>query len=622
MSQPKTCHRRNIHVAIALLSVASITEAEEPKYSPYADRAYPENVYWGDTHVHTSRSPDAYTLMNRLDPEVAYRFAKGETVVSQTGLRLRIGRPLDFLVVSDHAMFMGVFSALDSADPLLLDTEVGKRWYALSQQGMMDKVLADLTEIFHGDGSFTMDRSFKKAMWDDVIADAEKHNDPGKFTAFIGYEWTSTVGGDNLHRNIIFRDACSRAEQVVPFSSVDATDSPDPEGLWRWMEDYEQTTGGRVLAIPHNGNMSNGLMFADKTFSGEDLTRQYAETRSRWEPLYEVTQIKGDGETHPYLSPDDGFADFETWDFGNMGIPVGEKSESMLKHEYARSALKLGLEFEAKLGVNPFKFGMIGSTDAHTSFAGANENNFFGKMSADEPDETGRFNQPTGLSFIPRVARYVASGYAAVWAMENTRESLFDAMQRKETYATSGPRIVLRFFGGWDFEQGDELRPDYVDTGYRKGVPMGGNLINPPNGQSPAFIIVASKDPDGANLDRIQVVKGWLDDNGETHEKVYNVAVSDGRRIGRNGKVKPLKHTVDLESATYFNSIGDPTLATPWTDPDFDPGQRAFYYVRVLEIPTPRWTTYDAAFFNESRPEDVPAIIQERAYSSPIWYTP
>ena len=603
--------------ALQLLITVGITVAEETTYSPYADRNYPENVYWGDTHVHTSRSFDAYSSMNRLDPEIVYRFAKGETVISHSGQKVRIGKPLDFLVVTDHAEFTGVLSGLDAADPQLLESDIGKRWHELYKLDKRQQVLQELFNIsIRGEQYGTVNDSFRRSVWKEIVDQADKHYEPGKFTALIGYEWSSTPGFDNLHRNVIFRDGAENFEHTLPFSSLD---SYDPEDLWAWMQDYEATTGGRVLAIPHNGNMSNGQMFVDKTFSGDELTREYAQTRSRWEPLYEMTQFKGDGETHSYLSPDDGFADFETWDF--LEMVAESRNDAMLQYEYARSALKLGLSLESQLGANPFKFGMIGSTDAHTSFSEAAENNFFGKYANEEPTGPGR---PASEALVPgiQIAAYAASGYAAVWATENTRESIFDAMQRRETYATTGPRMVLRFFGGWEFEPGHELHPNYVNIGYTNGVPMGGELINAPEGESPDFLIVASSDPDGANLDRIQVVKGWLDDDGQTQEKVYNVAVSDDRRIRRNGSVKPLKHTVDLETATYLNSIGNATLATTWTDPNFDPDQQAFYYVRVLEIPTPRWTTFDAAFFNEPRPDDVPAIIQERAYSSPIWYTP
>ena len=617
MIKPSTVRLQTILTSMALVTLANANVAEDRNYSPYADRSYPENVYWGDTHVHTSRSFDAYSRMNRLDPEIVYRFAKGETVISHSGQKVRIGKPLDFLVVTDHAEYTGVLLGLDVEDPELLQSGLGKRWHELYQSDKRQQVLQEIYDIsIHGKQYGSVNERFRRPVWKEIVDQADKHYAPGKFTAFIGYEWSSTPGFSNLHRNVIFRDGANNFEDILPFSSLD---SYDPEDLWDWMENYEKTTGGKVLAIPHNGNMSNGEMFIDKTFSRENMTLQYAETRSRWEPLYEMTQFKGDGETHPYLSPDDGFADFETWDF--LDLADERRNNSMLQFEYARSALKMGLSLESQLGANPFKFGMIGSTDAHTSFAEAGESSFLGKYAIEEPTGPGRAGKE-GLVPGIEIAAYAASGYAAVWASENSREAIFDAMRRKETYATTGPRIRLRFFAGWDFEQGNELRPDYVDIGYRKGVPMGADLINAPEGQSPDFIVVASKDPDGANLDRIQIVKGWLASDGQTHEKVYNVAVSDDRRILRNGSVRPLQHTVDLDTATYFNSIGEATLATTWTDPDFEPDQRAFYYVRVLEIPTPRWTTYDSVFFNEPRPEEVPAIIQERAYSSPIWYTP
>lgn len=601
-------------IAVALSAAASYGVTDQHKnYSPYADRNYPENVYWGDTHVHTSRSPDAYSWGNRLDPDVAYRFAKGETVLSHTGQKLRIATPLDFLVVTDHAEFTGVFPKLDAEDPDLLKTDLGKRWHGMYQEGKREEVMWEFVGSLYGDLVLSPSRKHQQSVWEEVTQAAETYNEPGKFTAFIGYEWSSLIDGNNLHRNIVFRDGADKASQVVPFSSLD---SSDPEDLWQWLKDYEAKTGGKILAIPHNGNLSNGTMFPDKTISGEALTRRYAETRSRWEPIYEVTQVKGDGEAHPSLSPDDGFADFGTWDFGNLRVPATPKEEWMLKHEYARSGLKLGLKFEEELGANPFKFGMIGSTDSHTSFANASEDNFFGKFGLEEPAPDRTKESKTTSEQL------VSSGYAAVWAKENTRESIFDAMQRKETYATTGSRIVLRFFGGWDFDKDDALRPDFVDIGYTRGVPMGADLMRSSQGKAPNFLIVASKDPIGANLDRIQVVKGWLDQNGKPQEKVYDVALSDGRKVNRRGKVKPLKHTVDVKTAIYKNSIGDAELSTVWTDPDFDAQERAFYYVRVLEIPTPHWSTYDAAYFKKPVSPAMPDIIQERAYSSPIWYTP
>ena len=452
-----------------------------------------------------------------------------------------------------------------------------------------------------------------------MTSSADTYNDPGRFTAFIGYEWTTMPKGDNLHRVVVFKDGADKAGQVVPFS---AFDSEDPEDLWTYLGGYEKNTGGEVMAIAHNGNVSNGLMFSDKTVEGKPLSQAYAKTRSRWEPLYEVTQMKGDGEAHPYLSPDDEFADYETWDKGNLD-GTSAKKKSMLKYEYGRSALKLGLKHEANLGVNPFKFGLIGSTDAHTALATSEENNQWGKLTSKEPNNH-RAETPIIPSKTPGLTTWgfeqAASGYAAVWAKENTREALFEAMQRRETYATTGPRMTVRFFGGWDYTSDDVHRPSFADIGYAKGVPMGGDLSNAPKGKAPSFIVQAAKDPDGANLDRVQVVKGWLDSQGTTHEKVYDVALADGRNPG--AKAASIGSTVDVENATYTNTIGDVELATVWSDPDFDAGQRAFYYVRVIEIPTPRWTAYDKKFFSNEMPEGTEMVTQERAYTSPIWYTP
>ena len=600
-----------------VLTASVIATAEQPEvdYSPYADRQFPENLYWGDTHVHTNLSTDAYTFENKdRSMEFAYRFAKGKTVISSSGQPVRLSRPLDFIVLTDHAEYLGIFPALASKNSDIVDTNIGRHWRSLFDKGDYAKAFEEVMEVKLDEKNIKQDRPFLTSVWHQVTAEADRANEPGKFTAFIGYEWTSMPTGNNLHRNIVFRDSATKANQVVPFSAID---SHDPEDLWNYLASYESKTGGRVLAIPHNGNTSNGTMFPDKNAMGDPLSKSYAETRMRWEPIYEVTQIKGDGESHPYLSPEDDFADFENWDEGNFGNPVLKKEKWMLQHEYARGALKLGLKQEARLGVNPFKFGMIGSSDAHTSLAAVEENNFFGKYPTDEP------NSKRSHLLIPLdVTKYGASGYAAVWATENTREAIFDAMQRKETYATTGSRIMVRFFGGWDFARDDHQRPDFVAHGYLKGVPMGGDLISAPKNQSPRFLIVASKDPLGANLDRIQVIKGWLDADGAVQEKIYNVGLSDGRKVNRKGQVQALKSTVDIETATYKNSIGAIQLATVWEDPDFNPEQRAFYYVRVLEIPTPRWTTYDAAFFGIKPPESIPAVIQERAYTSPIWYTP
>jgi hypothetical protein len=465
-----------------------------------------------------------------------------------------------------------------------------------------------------------------RSMWERITEAAETYNEPGVFTAFIGFEWTSSPGGNNLHRNVVFRDDKHRADRVLPFSNYDST---DPEDLWTWMESYEKTTGGELLALAHNGNLSNGLMFDDVTRSGTPLDRAYAERRMRREPIYEVTQIKGDGEAHPLLSPNDEFADYGTWDKGSFGPEP--KTEEMLPREYAREALKRGLSYDSKLGANPFKFGVVGSTDTHTALATTQEDNFFGKATPAEPGEEGRldetitgyFQEEDGPDITIRHVQSLAAGLAAVWATENTREAIFDAMQRKEVYATTGTRITVRVFGGWDFEPDDIHRPDFAHLGYTHGVPMGGDLHAAPVGKVPKIVIRALRDPDGANLDRVQIIKGWLDASGKLHERIFDVAVSDDREIGADGRcATPVGDTVDVEEASFTNSIGEPMLFAYWEDPSFSPTERAFYYVRVLEIPTPRWTTYDAAFFGSDLPDGVPASQQERAYTSAIWYTP
>jgi hypothetical protein len=616
-----------IVLSIAILSTSSVYAQEHAtptkSYSPYAGSDQPRNVYWGDTHLHTTYSPDAGLTGNeKLTPADAYRFARGEEVEAHNGMKAKLNRPLDFLVVTDHAEYMGIVPLIRDSDPQLLKNEWGKRWHDMYKAGP-DQALAAALEIVSGSIATgeqrIKDDNITRSVWDLQTSTADKYNNPGHFTAFIGYEWTTMPKGNNLHRVVIFKDGAGKASQVLPFS---AFDSEDPEDLWAFLESYEKKTGGEIMALAHNGNVSNGLMFSDKTVEGKPLSRAYAKMRSRWEPLYEVTQMKGDGEAHPYLSPNDEFADYETWDKGNLD-GTSAKKKSMLEYEYARSALKLGLKHEENLGVNPFKFGLIGSTDAHTALATSEEDNQWGKLTSKEPNNH-RAETPIIPSKTPGLTTWgfeqAASGYAAVWAKENTRASLFEAMQRRETYATTGPRITVRFFGGWDYKMDDVARPNFADVGYAKGVPMGGDLSNAPKDKSPMFIVAASKDPDGANLDRVQVIKGWLDKKGKLHEKVYDVALADGRRAGASAK--SIGSTVDVEDASYTNTIGDPELSTVWTDPKFDPKERAFYYVRVIEIPTPRWTAFDKKFFKNEMPKKAKMVGQERAYTSPIWYTP
>lgn len=599
-------------------------QGNEPDYSPFVDQHFPNRVYWGDTHMHTSNSPDAGLVGNTLGPDMAYRFARGEEVTSSTGLRVKLKRRLDFLVVSDHSEYMGLAPMLQTGDPALLADPTGKRWYDMFNAGKEEAYAAfrEAVQSVTEGNLLIKNEGVMRTVWERNNATADEFNEPGKFTAFIGYEWSSMPGGRNLHRVVIFRDAADRANQVVPFSSID---SPDVENLWAYLADYEAKTGGRVLAIPHNGNGSNGLMFSETTFSGQPLDRDYAEARMRWEPIYEVTQIKGDGEAHPILFPDDEFADFENWDKGSLDGSAA-KEDWMLKHEYARSALQLGLQFEARIGANPFKFGMIGSTDAHTSLATTREDNYFGKFSGTEP-AAERYKHYVIQSFVDEElstfsAEEVASGLAAVWARENTREALFNAMQQKEVYATTGSRILVRVFAGWDFKADEVERPDFAERGYASGVPMGGDLTSAPSGKAPSFMIRALRDPDNANLDRVQVIKGWVGSDGNTQERIYDVACADGRAISDRRCERSVGSTVDVADASYTNTIGDPLLTAYWVDPDFDPQQRAFYYVRVIEIPKPRWSAYDQKRFGIKMPDNVPMTVQDRAYTSPIWYTP
>jgi hypothetical protein len=605
--------------------------AEKQLYSPYAGRNFPTRPFFGDTHLHTGFSMDAGAFGARLTPRDAYVFAKGNEIRSSSGQLAKLSRPLDFLVVADHSDGMGFFPLLLGGDPNIMADPQGRKWSDMVTSGKGAEAAMEIIQNF---GKGTISKAIMplpgtpayRGAWQKTIKAAEEANDPGRFTAFIGYEWTSNTGGNNLHRNVIFRDNSDKASQVEPYTTMKPLGSDNPVDLWKWMQAYEEKTGGDVLAIAHNGNLSNGRMFPVVEAFGRKLDREYAENRARWERLYETTQTKGTGESHPYLSPNDEFADFEIWDKGNLDGSVA-KTKDMLQYEYARSALKNGLVLEAKLGVNPYKFGLIGSSDAHTGLAAMEEENFFGKTTPQEPNPermTKAFfdNPKTGVKVMDWEVG--ASGYAAVWATENTREALFDAMERRETYATTGPRMIVRFFGGWEFAPQDSHNRLPAVIGYTKGVPMGGDLGSVPAGQVPTFLVAALKDPIGANLDRIQIVKGWLDEKEQVQEKIYDVVWGDAdkRKPDADGKLPAVGSTVDVKNATWTNTIGDPELITVWKDPDFDAGQRAFYYARVLEIPTPRWTAYDAKRFGVEPLPGTTMTLQERAYTSPIWYAP
>ena len=593
------------------------------EFSPYVGRSYPTQVYWGDQHLHTEISVDAGTMV-RLGQEDAYRFARGEEVTSTTGVKAKLSRPLDWLVISDHAEMYGLMPKLLKGDPNLLKNKVAKKWYDALKSGDKKTQFATLMEIVGAlnkkDPPFDTIKITKNA-WKEYTALADRYNDPGRFSAIIGYEYTSR-GGYNLHRNVLFRGDASVANQTLPFSQFD---SQNPEDLWKALDQFEQKTGADVLAIPHNGNLSNGLMFSVESNDGKPYSKELAALRAKMEPLVEVTQIKGDGESHPFLSPNDEFADYETWDDANLdGTEI--KKQEMLQYEYARSALKIGLQMEEKLGVNPFKFGMASGTDGHTALTAVEENNFFGKHPGVEPDPKRWEHVVIKSSLDDKLTtlgwQQAAGGYTGVWATENTREAIFDAMIRKETYATTGPRMRVRLFGGWEFTEEDSQSRMPARIGYDKGVPMGGDLYDAPKGKAPTFLVAAVKDPYSGNLDRIQIIKGWLDKKGETHEKVYDVAWSGDRKPGKDGKLPAVGNTVDVKKATWTNSIGAPELVTTWEDPDFDPKEKAFYYARVIEIPTPRWTAYEAKRYGVEMPENVPMITNERAYTSPIWYNP
>ncbi|MEP4485105.1 MAG: DUF3604 domain-containing protein [Halioglobus sp.] len=600
-------------------------------YSPYAERAFPNNVFWGETHLHTGLSLDAGLFGNILGHDDAYRFARGEQITSSGGLQVKLGRPLDWLVITDHSDMMGIAADIQSGAPNILANPKGKEWAEGFQKGgaaageaafdlithfAQMKVPKELVEQY-SPGSKVYDN-----LWSDITKTADAYNDPGHFTTLIGFEWTSVPKGFNLHRNVILRDGGEHARQVVPLTTQPPLGTTDPLDLYQWLQDYEDKTGGQALAISHNGNLSNGWLFPlTDTYAGGKVDKNYVELRAKWEPLYEVTQIKGDGETHPFLSPNDEFADYETLAKGNLDL-TQLKEDDMLQREYAREALKNGLMLEKKLGTNPYKFGMVGATDSHTGLSTAEEDNYFGKSTSVEPSPT-RIGHPFIKSDLATIEGYelAASGYQGVWANENTREAIFDAMARKETYATTGPRIPVRFFGGWNFTEEDLRSRAPAFRGYEKGVPMGSDLPAG-KGDAPTFMVYALRDPVGANLDRIQIVKGWMDSDGKTHEKVYDVAWSDNRTPDANGKLPPVGNTVDLEAANWTNTIGASELATVWKDPDFNRKDQAFYYARVIEIPTPRWIVYDAVRYGAKIPDEAKKIQQERAYTSPIWYAP
>ncbi len=614
--------------------------------TPVASQDEPTQLFWGDTHLHTSYSFDAFMNGNKsADPDTAYRWAKGQPVIHPYNrARVQLDRPLDFLVVADHAELMGVIRAIHLEEPEL--PEMGflgsiRRWFSIRvlnsklEEGTAGELFLELlpssAEKPGGDPvadpanvlptrAFGDTRDMEQIAWNEIVDAAERHNDPGKFTSFVGWEWSSIPTGANLHRVVMSPDA-SLAKQYLPFGS---DDSQYPEDLWAWLEETSENTGAQFLAIPHNSNISKGYMFSDTTLKGAPITRAYAEQRMRWEPVAEITQIKGDSETHPSLSPDDEFADFEGYEF-YIQKTDGGYAYAPGKGDFVRSGLKTGLEVEAAVGANPFKFGVIGSTDSHSGLASADEDNFWGKMARDSTPETKR-NFGIGRRAVTGW-NMAAQGLAAVWAEENSREAIFAAFKRREVYGTTGPRMKLRFFAGWDYSDLNDDMNNLVEIGYRDGVPMGGDLVRPTgangrDGSAPSFIIQAVKDPVGVGLDRVQVVKGWLDSEGRSHERIFNVAWAGERSLDESGNLPPLPETVDETTGRLTEDLGAPELITVWQDPEFNVDELAFYYLRVLEVPTARHSLLDAIALQIDPPKEGPAVQQERAYSSPIWYTP
>ena len=587
---------------------------------------FPDRPYWGDTHLHTDVSVDAFGFGVRLGAEDALKFARGEEVIATTGTAARLDRPLDFLVIADHSDAMGATRRLYDAPRMMVRDPTLRRWRDMMHESpdQSTRAVAELITAAANDeipGALRDPERQAKAtrdLWDRHLALLDRYNDPGTFTAFAGFEWTLMPGGNNLHRVVMFRDGSAKTGEVMPYPGLDG----DVRGLWDYMDAYEQKTSGKVLAIPHNSNLSNGMMFELVGPDGGPMSADYARRRAAREPVVEVTQIKGDSETHSFLSPNDEFASFGDagWDLGNLPL-TAKTTPDMFAGSYVRSALLRGLTLEQRMGANPYAFGMIGSTDSHTALATADEDNFFGKHTGNEP-KSDRAMLPQNLG--TRQGRfgwhYLASGYAAAWARGNTRAEIFDAFMRREVYATTGSRMVVRLFAGFDFSESD-WEGDWVRAGYTRGVPMGGDLVDA--GRAPVFLVSALKDPDGANLDRVQIVKGWLDADGTQREKVYNIAWS-GREGASADALPPVGDTVDRAKASYANSIGAAELRATWTDPDYRAGQRAFYYVRVLEIPTPNWVLFDAKRFGLKLPSEVveASVTQERAYSSPVWLRP
>jgi len=573
-----------------------------------------KNVYFGEEHMHTTNSPDAFVIGTRGTWEDAYKWAMGEEIVlSTTKEKIKKSTPLDFVAITDHAEYFGVMpSLIDPNDPLY-NTELGKKMRdpnakPSDSDSAINQILGSL--ISGNPMKEFVNPKLSMGNWKRYVDTANKYNKPGKFTTMVAWEWTSIPNGRNMHRNVFFRDKFPEA----PFT---AFDSIQPGDLWTFQE-IQRGLGRDNLAIPHNANVSDGWMFSPNTFLGGPMDARDAARQNLNEPLMEIIQTKGQSDTHPLMSPNDEFAEFEM--FENM-INVGQPSQ--VKYGYMRQGLVEGMIHEEKLGTNPFKYGIVAGSDSHAAYTPNEEFNFHGTHGLLDDTPEKRMN-PNKNASGDVAARVGSAGITAVWAEENTREGLFDAMKSKETYGTSGPLIRLRFFGGWSYPKDLVNKDDFVKQAYAGGVPMGRDLPAKA-GKAPTFAVWALKDPESGNLDRIQIIKAFVNKWGRPDEKIYDVVWSDEqtRSIDASGKLTPVGNTVNIEKATYSNdTIGANQLRAVWTDPDFNPAQRALYYVRVLEIPTPRWSTYDAAKLGIAPLENVPATLQERAWSSPIWYTP
>jgi hypothetical protein len=572
------------------------------------------NVYFGEQHLHTQNSPDAFVVNTRGTWEDAYNYAMGnEITLSTTGEKIRKTTPYDFVGITDHSEYFGVMPSLIDPDDPLYGSELGKQMrdpnmIPSAPDSPINQILSSIITNVPMEQFVTP--ALQQANWGRYIETANKFNQPGKFTTLIAYEWTSIPNGRNMHRNVYWRGDAPAA----PFSSFD---SIYPQDLWTYME-FNRNVGLESIAIPHNANVSDGWMFSHNTFLGGPMDARHAFRQQANEPVMEIIQTKGQSEAHPAMSPNDEFAEFEM--FPNM-INVAQPSQ--INYGYMRQGLAEGMILEEKLGTNPFKYGIVAGADSHSAYSNNEEWGFHGSHGVTDDTPAKRLApgiQPSG----DRGVAVGSAGATAVWAEENTREAIFDAMKRRETYGTSGPLMRVRFFGGWDFD-GDLVEDDdFVEKAYEDGVPMGGDLpARPERARAPTFAVWAMKDPESGNLDRIQIIKVFVNKWNRPGEKIYDVALSDGRSVDpATGKAPPVGDTVDVATATYTNDIGDTQLSAVWTDPDFDPNQRALYYARVIEIPTPRWSTYDAAHSNLPLPPNTPTTLQERAWSSPIWYTP